>query len=274
DVVHFQHRLVIGNDIREILVARIGLSLSKVVRNIAVAECRAEAVFRPAGYEAREDNAGVNVSRNQAPRLGAAGDTSENADVLVLAALPYLLVDDGVKAMIVLEDGGIQKFRRVVIKLLPSTELERAGQIADVILELTFEHQQRRIFQAELDAVAVVRLRVFGERISRGSIEDGRKDRQVIRRRVLHANAERSQRIARSACRHVGSRNAGPTKCSVEKQRGAVADEEFAIGGERADADFDLVLEQGLLEPKFKSPERFQALDIAPRENVIHAFRR
>src|SRR6185369_9732210 len=110
--------------------------------------------------------------------------------------------------------------------------------------------------------------------ISRAAIENGSKNFQTVRRRVLHAHPERSQRIAWSACRHVCRGGTGPTERSVDKQRGILADEELAVGGKRADTNRQLVLKQSLLEPKFGEPKRLQALDIADGEKVVDALRR
>ena len=120
----------------------------------------------------------------------------------------------------------------------------------------------------------IVLLRIGGEGIGRAAIEDACQNGQVVRRRVPHAHTERSQRIARSACRHICRGGSGPTECSVDKQRGTIADEELAVDGERADANLQLVFEQRLLKPKFVKPQRLHALDIADRENVAGARRR
>jgi malic enzyme len=274
-----------GRDLRHIGQLQIGLVVPHHVRQTRerdlveiegphragiprVHDAGAELVGRTARHQAVEDDSAIDVEVDQDTVRRTGRDAAEHRGAAVgLAAAepPDLLIDHTIEAVIATKPrrhagaGRIRQQRSVSVEALvvefaempPGAKLQRAGETGVILAligpELNLGHDQGRIGDTEVEAVAIAKLLVAVTGPGRIAVEHGDQQSHVPDRLGLKANARRGERVGRPAARHVGCRDRGPV--ALQEHHAEIAIEEFDVRRELTKPQRRGVVPQCLLEP-------------------------
>jgi hypothetical protein len=137
---------------------------------------------------------------------------------------------------------------------------------------LQLAHQQRRIAQAEIQAVRIEILRILHTGARGIAVEHGKQQGQLIGEFRAGADAERAQREGRAAGGKVNTRDRRPAESGVEQAAGIFAVVELNVGAELPEPQRDI--SESLFDPQLIKARVIDRLDIAHRHQVAEIFAR
>ncbi len=118
--------------------------------------------------------------------------------------------------------------------------------------------------QRETGAVVVLRLRVAAALLDRAAVVHAGQDLRAVDRARRQPDAERRERVSRTAGGHVGRWQHGPAEHGVDEHQRIGRDHELLVHALLADLDVHTVfIEEFLVVPEFPEPRRTVRLDAA-----------
>jgi hypothetical protein len=225
---------------------------------------------------------------------GTGGGPHENANATIFGFRDGvdLLFDDGIDAVIGLQHpaqsgagrvGNRPAVRREALiaeqtEMMPATDLQGSAAVVigrDVLpAELHLSKHQRRIVDAEVQAVAVALLRIADAGACGIAVENRRENRDVVAELSAQARADRRERRRGTAGRQVDRGDGRPTQRGIGEDVGIFAGDELAIRRQLPGADRPLVVEKLLFEICLIEPDRRQRLDPADDEEIAQVAAR